>query len=88
MNNKHKSILKSLIPIPIVLIFDVVVFAVCTFIDTHMLPNLEGGGHPAPAMTLIAIIMLTIITAIVEISAIVSAILTVIRSRQSRNRRY
>ena len=85
MTNKRKSALRSLISIPIVMIFDIVVFAVSAFIDTHMLPNLEEGGHPAPAMTIIAIIMIIIITTIVVISSIATAISRAIQNRKTKN---
>ena len=75
MNNqrikKKPSPVLWLLLIPAQLVLDVILFWLAVFVDTAILPDPNALGHPAPALTLISVIVLPVITIIVGIIAII-----------------
>ena len=72
---KQKSPSRWLILIPIQLVLDIIIFYICAYVDTTLPRKLhpDAIGHPAPALTLFAVLILPIITIIVIIVSIIAS---------------
>jgi hypothetical protein len=68
---KRKSPWRWLLLIPGKIILDIIVFCAAVAIDTHVVPDPNALGHPAPAFTLIAFFVLPVLTVIVIIVSII-----------------
>ena len=71
---KRKSPWRSLLAIPIMLLVDVLALIAALAADAAAYPAGSGEGHPFPAITFVAFILLFVITVIVILVAVIKAI--------------
>ncbi|MBQ1430317.1 MAG: hypothetical protein IIZ05_01705, partial [Firmicutes bacterium] len=71
---KRKSPWRSLLAIPIMLLVDVLALIAALAADAAAYPAGSGEGHPFPAITFVAFILLFVITVIVVLVAVIKAI--------------
>ena len=71
---KRKSHWRSLLAIPIMLLVDVLALIAALAADAAAYPAGSGEGHPFPAITFVAFILLFVITVIVVLVAVIKAI--------------
>ena len=71
---KRKSPWRSLLAIPIMLLVDVLALIAALAADGAAYPAGSGEGHPFPAITFVAFILLFVITVIVVLVAVIKAI--------------
>jgi hypothetical protein len=71
---KRKSPWRSLLAIPIMLLVDVLALIAALAADAAAYPAGSGEGHPFPAITFVAFILLFVITVIVVLEAVIKAI--------------
>ncbi len=72
-----------LLLIPGKIVLDIIVFCAAAALDTYIVPDPNAMGHPAPVFTLIAFLVLPILTVIV----IILSIILVAVSKSRRNKR-
>ncbi len=79
---KRKSPWRSLLAIPIMLVVDVLALIAALAADGAAYPAGSGEGHPFPAITFTAFILLAIITVIVVVIAVIKAVAGAARNKE------
>ncbi|MCR5181996.1 MAG: hypothetical protein K6D56_03130 [Clostridia bacterium] len=79
---KRKSPWRSLLAIPIMLVVDVLALIAALAADGAAYPAGSGEGHPFPAITFTAFILLAVITVIVVVIAVIKAVAGAARDKE------
>lgn len=77
---KEKKWWQHLLVIPVILIIDVLVLSAATIADTALAG--DGLGHPAPAFILAAVIVCSVLTAVLMLRAMILCLRAVVRTRR------
>ena len=81
MNKKNKKWWQYLLMIPVCLLIDLLVFSIAAVIDFSIASGEQG--HPAPFITLMAILILGIVTLVVIIYALVKCIQSLVKEKKN-----
>lgn len=81
-NNKKIRSISYLLLIPIQFFLDILVLLLAGYVDTKIIPNGEGLGHPFPVITMLVGILFGVITIIIIVISIILTIRGFIRKRR------
>ena len=86
MGNKRKNPYRALIALIILAVVNVILFWLCVYVDTRLIPVPNAPGHPVPLFTAFFIIFMPVIDIIVAVICIVLTIVRVRKANQPKTR--